>query len=329
MRRWVPLAVLLALLAACGEEVLTSPKAKDVQPPPRDLPSIPRSFEMAARHQDHVKVRVYDTGEVITHGSYVSSIKSWSAKVRLAVPVFLIKSPKHGLTLFDAGLSPEMAKSPGKAMGWINHFFVPFGQKPGQDAAAQLRADGVDLADVKRVVISHLHPDHTGAIEAFPNAEVLVDKREWEAQKARQAKSFNEHEVDPVSLEHKLKLRLVDLSSAPAYGAFDHGLDLFGDGSLVLLDLAGHTPGNMGAWINLDSGPILLAGDASWILDNHQDLALPLKSHIFDLNQYWRRLYEMRAMQEAIPQLVIFPGHDLDPLKIQPRDDVARAPFPR
>ena len=57
------------------------------------------------------------------------------------------------------------------------HFFVPFEEKPGQDALAQLKADGVDPADVKTVIISHLHLDHTGAIDGFPNAEILVDKR--------------------------------------------------------------------------------------------------------------------------------------------------------
>ena len=325
------LALLLALigLAACGDDVLTSPKSKNVQPPPHDLPEIPRSFEMANRRMEHLTVRVYDTGSVETRGSYVSSIKAWSSKVKLDVPVFLIKHPRRGLVLFDTGLHPEMEKSPGKRMGWVNHFFVPFEAQPGQTALSQLKADGIDPAGVKTVIVSHLHLDHAGTIDGYPNAEVVVDKREWEAQKAKQAKSFDEHEVDPIALEHKLKLRLVDLSKEPAFGAFDHGLDLFGDGTVVLLDLSGHTAGNMGAWVNLDSGPILLTGDASCILDNHQDLALPMKSRIYDLTAYWRRLYQMRAMQEAIPQLVIFPGHDLQPLKLQPRDDVTLAPFPR
>lgn len=325
--RKLALALALLGLAACGEEVLNSPKAKGIQPPPHDLPEIPRSFEMSNRRMQHLTVRVYNTGDVETHGSYVSSIKAWASKVKLDVPVFLIKHPKKGLVLFDTGLHPGMEKNPGKQMGWINHFFVPFEAMPGQNALAQLKADGVEPADVKYVIVSHLHLDHAGTIDGYPNAEVLVDKREWEAQKAKQAKKFDEHELDPVQLEHKLKLRLVDLSKEPSFGSFDHGLDLLGDGTIVLLDLSGHTPGNMGAWVNLDSGPVLFAGDATWILDNHQDLALPMKSHIFDLDAYWRRLYQLRAMQEAIPQLVIFPGHDLQPLKLQPREDVTLAPF--
>jgi N-acyl homoserine lactone hydrolase len=316
-----------ALLACGGTEVLTSPKAKDIQPPPRDLPALPRSFEMTARRVEHVKLRIYNTGQVKTRGSFVSSIKSFASKVTLDVPAFLIKHPKKGLVLFDTGLSPLMETDPGKAMGRFNHFFVPFEAKNGQTLLAQLKRDGLDPADVRYVVISHAHLDHTGLIDGFPNAEVVVDRREWEAQRAKQSKKFDEHEIDPVQLERKLKLRLIDFSAAPQYGSFDHGVDLLGDGTVVLLELTGHTAGNMGAWINLDSGPVVLTGDASWILDNHQDLALPIKGHIFDLDRYWRRLYELRAAQEALPQLVIYPGHDLLPLKLQPRDDVSLAPF--
>ena len=324
---------LAGLLALCGcGGVITPPKAPKPAPAPRDISEIPRSFSMMVmthRRVDHLKMRVFNTGSVVTRGAAVSSMKSWTSKVKLDVPVFLIKHPTRGFVLFDTGLHPEFATDPGKRMGRFNHFFVPFTAARGQDAASQLKADGVDPAEVKFVVLSHLHLDHSGEIDAFPNATVLVDKREWLAQKEKQAKKKDEHEIDPNELEGKLKLRLVDLSSAPAYGSFDHAEDLFKDGTLFLIDLSGHTPGNMGLWASLDDGPVLLAGDASWILDNHQDLALPMKSHIFNLDQYWRRLYEMKYMQEAVPRLVIFPGHDMQPLVLQPRADVSLAPFPR
>ncbi len=326
-----PLLAAAALaLFACGPSVVSSPKAPTPDARPADIHDVPENFAeklIVGRMVSGLKMDVYETGTVETRGAAVSSLKSWMSKVTLDVPAFALHHPTEGLVIFDTGLNPNFAKDPSKEMGWLNHVFVPFQQKPGQDLLSQLRAAGQDPARVKWVVISHLHLDHAGNIAAFPNATVLVDKREWEAQKAKQAKSKNEHELDPNALEGKIKLRLVDLSTQPAFGAFDHGVDLFHDGAFELVDLAGHTPGNMGLWANLDEGPVLLAGDASWVLDNHEDLALPLKSHIYDLKQYWRRLYEMRDMQQAVPQLVIFPGHDLTPLKLHPRDDVKLAAF--
>jgi glyoxylase-like metal-dependent hydrolase (beta-lactamase superfamily II) len=331
LRAFLPAAAALALLA-CGPTQVSSPKAPTPDARPRDIPAIPENFAeklIVRRKVSGLKMDVYETGTVETRGAAVSSLKSWMSKVTLDVPAFAIHHPTQGLVVFDTGLSPGFAADPGKTMGRLNHMVVPFEQKRGQDLASQLRAAGEDPARVKWVVLSHSHIDHVGGLAAFPDATVLVDKREWGWLKDRQAKKKDEHELDPEAVEARGKLRSVDLSTEPAFGAFDHGLDLFGDGSLFLVDLAGHTPGNMGLWANLDEGPVLLAGDASWILDNHEDLALPLKSHIFDVKQYWRRLYEMRDMQQAVPQLVIFPGHDLTPLKLHPRSDVALAPFPR
>ena len=319
--------VLFALAALCGCAGTPSkpPVLKDI----RAVPPVFSQEILAHRKTDGLSVKIYNTASVMAYGRAVSELKSWTSKFRLDVPVFLIRHPKAGLILFDTGMHPDMETMPAKKMGRLNHFFVPFKSKPGQTIAAQLKADGTDPASVKWVVISHYHLDHAGSIESFPGATILVDKREWETQRAKQAAKFDERELDPASLEKKLKVSLIDFSASEPYGAFDHGFDLFHDGTVILLDLAGHTAGNMGAWVNLDSGPALFAGDATWIMDNHRDLALPVKGHIYDLNQYWRRLYMLRAMQEAVPQLVIFPGHDLTPLKLQPRPDITLVPFPR
>lgn len=331
MRRWLVVAA-LALPAACAEPVLTVPKAKNAAARPADIPDVPGDFGeqlLARRNVAHLKLEVFNTGSVETRGAVVSSIKSWRSKVTLDVPAFVLHHSARGLVVFDTGLSPEFSKDPGKAMGRFNHFLVPFEQRPGQDLLSQMRAAGEDPAQVRWVILSHLHIDHAGNIDAFPNATVVVDKREWETLKAKQARDKDPHQLDPAALEARVKLRLVDLSTRPAFGAFDHGLDLFGDGSLFLIDMAGHTAGSMGLWANLDGGPVLLAGDAAWVLDNFEDLALPIKRAISEPSQYWRRLYEMRDMVAALPQLVIFPGHDLTPLKLHPRDDIELASFPR
>ena len=97
----------------------------------------------------------------------------------------------------------------------------------------------------------------------------------------------------------------------------------------MLLDLAGHTVGSMGLWLNLDSGPVLLTGDAAWVVDNYRDLSLPITWHIFDVRRYWRRLIAIRRTQESAPELLIFPGHDLGPVRGARREGIALAPWPR
>jgi len=266
-----------------------------------------------------LSLKVYDTGTVTVPGETLSELKSPDSRVKLSLPAFVLKHPTQGLVVFDAGLPPW---GPGRAHGKDNEFGVPFDALPGQDLVTQLRRGGVKPEDVRWVVLSHLHWDHVGTVDAFPNATVLVDRREWEVQKLKTALGAPPEEFDPAAIEAKIRLKLVDFAGLPPYGVFDHGLDLFSDGTVVLLDLAGHTPGSMGMWINLDSGPALLAGDAAWVLDNCQDLALPLPETMSDARQYWRKVNMMNRMMKEVPQLVVFPGHDLMMLKLQPRPDI-------
>lgn len=301
------------------------------EPPPRppvlwtpsDIRAVPASFYeqlLAGQKTRGLTLKIFNTGRIRARGLVVSSIKSWDAKVRLDVPVFLIGHPAQGWILFDAGISAETARGLNEAR---RGFPFRYESSPGQDAASQLARAGVPAGSVRWLIFSHLHEDHAGLARSFPNATRVVSRREWEASGVRRAQ-----ETQTVSREGEAPPRVVDLSTAPAWGAFEHAADLFSDGSIFLVELAGHTRGSMGAWINLDGGPALLAGDAALVIDNYFDRALPVEKMVEDLPEFWRSIHRMRAMQEAIPRLVIFPGHDLSPRTLAPRDDMPLAPFP-
>ena len=53
-------------------------------------------------------------------------------------------------------------------------------------------------------------------------------------------------------------------------------LDVFGDGSVVMLVLPGHTPGHHGLLVRLrETGPVLLTGDLAHTSSNYQDDGVP------------------------------------------------------
>ncbi|OBA68191.1 MBL fold metallo-hydrolase [Nocardia sp. 852002-20019_SCH5090214] len=54
-----------------------------------------------------------------------------------------------------------------------------------------------------------------------------------------------------------------DLDGPPVL-TFTASHDLFGDGTVVLVDLSGHTPGSIGVLAHTRRGWVLLAGDAAW-----------------------------------------------------------------
>ena len=110
------------------------------------------------------------------------------------------------------------------------------------------------------VAVSHYHFDHTGQAADFPQATLLVDRRDWEAIKARpdRAERFTPWtgggKVEPLTYDH----------------------DVFGDGSVTMLATPGHTPGHRSLLVRLKgSGPILLSGDAVHFAENWSSRGVP------------------------------------------------------
>lgn len=326
---WVPLALLSGLVGCFGE--IKFPEPAPVLPRPGDLPAVRLTFvhEIVTRQKvGGVKLRVYDTGALTARGGAVSSLKSWEHRVRLSAPAFLIRHPTQGLILFDTGFSSAREGKLKKPL-ILNEQLAPLEMKKGQGLAAQLKADGVEPSEIRWIILSQFGPYHAGALSEFPEATIIADCGAWDLQKAALKADYDAAQANPAVLERERQVRLVELSTAPAYGAFDRGADLFDDGTLILLDLSGRVAAGRGLWVNLDEGPVLLAGAAAWVIDNYQDLAPIARRHIKDEKLYWRRVHQIRVMQEAVPRLVVLPAHDPVPLKLQPRNDATLVAPPR
>ncbi|HEU5284951.1 MAG TPA: N-acyl homoserine lactonase family protein, partial [Sphingomicrobium sp.] len=113
----------------------------------------------------------------------------------------------------------------------------------GSTIAEQLARLGLKPGDVDIVGISHMHPDHTGQAAQFPNAALLIGKRDFEQTAGKD---------DPFG-PWRGAGKAVTLVGA------DH--DVFGDGSVTALHLPGHTPDHLALLVKLASGPVLLSGD--------------------------------------------------------------------
>jgi glyoxylase-like metal-dependent hydrolase (beta-lactamase superfamily II) len=181
----------------------------------------------------------------------------WS-DATLPVNAFAVEHPR-GLCLFDSGQTAHASHS-GYHPRWHPFLWLSrFELGPQDEVPAQLRARGLDPAHVRWVVLSHLHTDHVGGLAAFRHAEVLVARLEWERANGLAGK------VRGYILQRwpkGLVPRLVDYGG-PAVGPFRGSLDLAGDGSLLLVPIAGHTAGHMGLLVNGEGSRVLLAGDAT------------------------------------------------------------------
>lgn len=161
----------------------------------------------------------------------------------MSVPCFLIRHPK-GILLWETGLGDAIADHPNG---------IDFA--PGIHGSVrirlvdQLKALGLKPSDIDYLAFSHWHIDHTGNANLFGNATWILQRRELEAATGLAPPPFES--LAPVSAYKNAKTRLVDGDA-----------DVFGDGSVRLLSLPGHTPGHQALQLQLPhAGVVLLSGD--------------------------------------------------------------------
>lgn len=167
-------------------------------------------------------------------------------------------------------------------------------------AAEAVRAAGLDPSAVRTVVLSHLHYDHAGNVEDFPDAQVVLQQAELAyatgpAMRHHRLSHFFEPE-DVATVLRRLYAGTVTLLDG------DHDLRPGFELRLV----AGHTRGSQVARIHTARGWIVLACDGAHYFDNLCERN-PFPA-LVDLEQVFDG-YE-RIEDLASSPAHIIPGHD-------------------
>jgi glyoxylase-like metal-dependent hydrolase (beta-lactamase superfamily II) len=226
-------------------------------------------------------------------------------KVVIPYFVYLIEHPQ-GNVLFDSGGHPDLIDKPDEYLGAAADAFEVV-MEPGDDVVSRLATIGISPGDVEHVAHSHLHYDHAGGVQFFPDATFYIQERElqfayWPPvyQRDIYLKSDFDHDVNWFELEG------------------EH--DIFGDGKLILFPTPGHSAGHQSLLVRLDGGSVILVADASYSPRNIGEDVLPalLWSPDAMISSY-RRVREVQRRENA---KLIF-THDLDyetTTKLAPRE---------
>lgn len=173
-------------------------------------------------------------------------------QVQLTGSCYLIK---HGsdYMIWDLGY-PTVAS--GLAQG-----NAPTVKTPLVEQLAQLK---LAPDQIKYIGVSHYHGDHIGQAGAFPSATLLVGKADWEALTAGPSAMVN-----PTPMKHWV-------SGGGKVEAVPRDKDVFGDGTVVMLDMPGHTPGHHSLLVKLQTmGNVLLTGDLAHFHENYATNGVP------------------------------------------------------
>jgi len=130
--------------------------------------------------------------------------------------------------------------------------------------ATQLNELGLKPADIRTVILSHGHFDHTGNCNMFSEAKFYLQDEEHQVMFGRDYKKYG---YVP-KLYSALKKGNVELLSGD--------VDLFADGSMRIFSTPGHTPGHCSLLLNLrNSGMIVLSADVAHDRYNFDNRLVP------------------------------------------------------
>jgi len=208
---------------------------------------------------------------------FLTAMSGVGTKVNAPVTMHIIQHPK-GVIVFDTGVNVAVAEG-GCASYWGAGLCSAFNHRQSRDEVIdrQLQKLGFKVDDVKYVIYSHFHLDHAGNIKLFPKARHVVQNAElknaWWPEKFQRA-AFVLKDFDTTR----------DFDFLELNGDFD----LFGDGTVTVLDTKGHTQGHQSLMLKLPkSGYVIMSGDAVYTNENEKGVVPGIT---------WSADYSMKAI---------------------------------
>ena len=193
---------------------------------------------------------------------------SWRP-IPIGVRYGLVIHPTLGPVLIDTGYGPRAVRGPQRS-ALLKVYGAVLRPKLIDDALpfAMLGQLGFGGADVRRIVVTHFHPDHVATLLDFPSASFVTSQTAWQRIQSMSAFGRARRGIFLELLPADFDARIVPIESCPLrplpFG-LGSGHDIWGDGSCLTVDLPGHAVGHFGlVWPSLDP-PLFYATDATWL----------------------------------------------------------------
>jgi N-acyl homoserine lactone hydrolase len=142
---------------------------------------------------------------------------------------------------------------------------APAPTAPKSSLVEQLAQLHLKPEQITFVAISHYHGDHIGQVASFPQSTLLIGKGDWDALNYPEPNAA----VKPANFAHWI-------SGGGKVEPVSGDKDVFGDGSVIMLNTPGHTPGHHSLLVKLkEKGNVLITGDLSHFQENYDSNGVP------------------------------------------------------
>lgn len=232
---------------------------------------------------------------------------SLTKKLVTSVASFVVDHPR-GLLLIDAGVGRDVEQHLETTPMLMRALAELTLKTPTIDA---LEGRGLSQKDVEGLVLTHSHWDHVSGLEELRSVPVWMTPEEL-----AYARSDDMGGALFRRLEATAPLELAEIAfDGGPYGPFESSHDFFDDGSVVIVPMAGHTPGSVGVFVtDARAERALIIGDTSWTKEGvdwpaeKPWLARRMVDH--DPTRVREQLVLLHQLQNANPKLLIIPAHD-------------------
>lgn len=234
--------------------------------------------ESEKTQKPEVKLYTFDGGTVMVNNlELFSQDTTYHGKTKEFSDAFYVISHPEGNLMWDAGL-------PEGLIGLPEPFTDPSGAftvSRKDSVLNQLKSIEMTPEDFKYIALSHTHFDHSGHANVFKNSIWLVQETEYDfitSEESQKTNTDNYNAIKQLTNVQKLK--------------GDH--DVFGDGSVIIKSMPGHTPGHQVLYLDLpEHGSTLLTGDLYHLYENREYRRVPIFN--FDVEQTLKSMEEFET----------------------------------
>ncbi len=217
----------------------------DIVLPSHDPDTLDR-WPPAPKHQPKYSIRAIKVGQCEVR-DYITFHDTDSQATRTYYLYVWVIEGSDRPVIVETGPNPKYVQGFNRATAQ----YIPGGikQRPEEDTIVALKRHGIEPADVRHVIVTHLHGDHYDYFDAFPNARLVVNTTEFEENVHR----LNRDVMKAIT-SRRGALQLVENEEIVP--------------GVRTVPLGCHTSGSQGVLVQTHMGPVMLTGDVVYMYEN-------------------------------------------------------------